>query len=335
MSRLRIALIGAGTFVRKAHAPAYAALHERCQVVAVCSRSHESAAAVAALLPEPVEIYDHIPSLLAMEKLDAVDIVLPIPLMPEVTALALTAGLHVVSEKPLAPTVAQAKPLLEIHRQHPGQVWMVAENWRYEEAYVRAGQAIRDGAIGKPLTCDFALQLPVLPGSPNYRTAWRRDGTFPGGFLLDGGVHHTAGLRLVLGEVESVGAVVAQQRDDLPPADTLAAWLRFANGVIGSYTVTYATGSPLSDNGLHVIGTEGSLRVTTQKLIIQRGDERTEESFGLPYSTHRELTAFVESALTGAPHRNSAQEALADLALMEAMLAAAESGAAVSVATNL
>jgi len=331
MSRLKIALIGAGTFVRKAHAPAWAALTERCQVVAVCSRSHESAAAVAALLPEPVTIYDHIPSLLTIEKLDAVDIVLPIPLLPEVTALALASGVHVVSEKPIAPTVAQAKPLLEIHRQHPGQVWMVAENWRYEEAYARAGQAIREGAIGRPLTCDFALQLPVMPETPNYRTVWRRSGNFPGGFLLDGGVHHTAGLRLVLGEVESVGAVVAQQRDDLPPADTLAAWLRFANGVIGSYTVTYAAGSPLCDNGLHVTGTEGSLRVTGAKLVIQRGDERTEESFGLPYSTHRELAAFVESALTGAPHRNPPEEALADLALVEAMLAAAESGRTQSV----
>ncbi|MFZ1756697.1 MAG: Gfo/Idh/MocA family oxidoreductase, partial [Caldilineaceae bacterium] len=116
--------------------------------------------------------------------------------------------------------------------------------------------------------------------------------------------------------------------------DTLAAWLRFANGVIGSYTVTYASGSPLGDNSLHVTGTEGSLRLNGQKLVIQRSEERMEESFGLPYSTHRELAAFIESALTGAPHRNSPQEALADLAVIEAMLAAAESGAAESVASD-
>ncbi|HRJ45554.1 MAG: Gfo/Idh/MocA family oxidoreductase [Caldilineaceae bacterium] len=331
MSRLRLALIGAGTFVRKAHAPAYAALQEQCQVVAVCSRSHESAAAVAALLPEAVTIYDHIPSLLAMEKLDAVDIVLPIPLLPEVTALALAAGVHVMSEKPIAPTLAEARPLLDLHSKRPGQVWMVAENWRYEEAFVAAGRAIREGVIGRPLTCDFALQLPVMPDTPNYRTVWRRSGGFPGGFLLDGGVHHVAGLRLVLGEIEAVGAVVAQQREDLPPADTLAAWLRFANGVIGSYTVTYAGGSPLGDNGLHVVGSAGSLRVTTQKLLIQRGTERREESFGLPFSTHREIAAFVESARTGAPHRNTPQEALADLAVVEALLAAGEKGREVQV----
>jgi len=335
MSRLRIALIGAGTFMRKAHIPAYTAMQDRCQVVAVCSRTRESAEAVAALLPEPVAIYDHIPSLLAVEDLDAVDIVLPIPLLPEVTAQALATGIHVVSEKPIAPTLAQALPLLELHRQRPQQVWMVAENWRYEEAFVQAGQAIQEGAIGRPITCDFSLQLPVMPGTPNYRTAWRRSGDFPGGFLLDGGVHHTAGLRLVLGEVARVGAVAAQQRDDLPPTDSLSAWLQFANGVIGSYTVTYAAGSPLCDNGLHVTGTEGSLRVTPQKLIIQRGDERTEESFGQPFSTHRELAAFVESALTGAPHRNAPAEALADLALVEAMLAAAEGGMAQNIAELL
>lgn len=334
MSRLRLALIGAGTFARKAHIPAYLDMQDVCQVVAVCTRSPESAQAAAEMLPEPVALYDHIPSLLAIEELDAVDIVLPIPLLAEVTAQALAAGIHVVSEKPIAPSLAQARPLLDIHRQHSGQVWMVAENWRYEDAYVRAGQAIAAGAIGRPLTCDFSLQLPVMPDTPNYRTVWRRRGDFPGGFLLDGGVHHTAGLRLVLGEVEEVGATVAQQREDLPPADTLAGWLRFANGAIGSYTVTYAAASLLGDNALHVTGSQGSLRVRNGLLCIQQGDERTEESFGPPFSTHRELRAFVDAARTGAPHRNTPEEALADLAIVEAMLAAAERGTGVRVATN-
>ena len=332
MNRLRIALIGAGTFVRKAHAPAYVALQERCQVVAVYSRTRQSAGAVAAMLPQPVALYDDIPSLLAVADLDAVDIVLPIPLLPEVTALALKAGVHVVSEKPIAPTLALARPLLDLHRQRPGQVWMVAENWRYEEAFVRAAQVIRAGAIGRPLTCDYSLQLPVAPGTPNYRTAWRRRGDFPGGFLLDGGVHHAAGLRLVLGEIERVSAIVAQQRTDLPPADSLSAWLRFANGVIGSYTVTYSAGSSLCDNSLHVVGSEGSLRVTSQTLTIQQGETCTEETFGLPYSTQRELAAFVESALTGAPHHNAPAEALADLAVVEALLEAGKAGMAQDVA---
>ena len=89
--------------------------------------------------------------------------------------------------------------------------------------------------------------MPLKPGNKYYHTDWRRSGTFPGGFLLDGGVHHVAALRQVVGEIVSVSAEVRQVRADLPPADTLSAALEFESGVIGSYSVTYAAAVAASD----------------------------------------------------------------------------------------
>ena len=331
-SPLRIALLGAGTFARKAHVPSLLALPDRFQIVAVCSRTRASAEAVAQMLPAPVAIHTDVPALLARDDVDAVDVILPIPELPDAVQMCLAAGKHVVSEKPIAPTLERARALIDGHAPHAKQVWMVAENWRYEDAFQAAGQAIQAGAIGRPLVCDWSLQLPVMPGAPNHQTVWRRTGTFPGGFLLDGGVHHVAGFRVVLGEIEAVSAAAAAHRPDLPPADTLCATLRFANGVVGSYSVTYAARSGLGSAALHVVGSEGSLRVDAVTLTLWReGEQQTVQTFPPHHSVERELAAFADAVLRGKPHRNSAQEALQDLAVVESMLAAAESGRRVSV----
>ena len=324
---LRIALIGAGAFMHKAHAPSLLELGDAAQIVAVYSRTRASAETVADSIPYPVEIYTDIETLLANESVEAVDVVLPAPMLPAVVSQALTAGKHVVSEKPIAPTVAEAQSLIARNRSFGDRVWMVGENWRYEEAFQAAAQAIRAGRIGQPLFCDLSMQLPVMADSPYLQTGWRRSGEFPGGFLLDGGVHHVAGLRVLLGEIESVCALTAAHRPDLPPADTMSVALRFSNGVIGTYLITYAVGSTLGSDAVHIGGTEGSLRVSRGDLVLQRGETCERRQFNVFISVREELAAFAAAVREGASHRNSPQEALQDLAIVEAMLKSAQTGA--------
>ncbi|MBX2997867.1 MAG: Gfo/Idh/MocA family oxidoreductase [Caldilineaceae bacterium] len=331
-SPIRLGLIGAGTFARKAHVPSLKNLPDQFEIVAVYSRTSESAAAVAAMLPHPVDLYTDAGMLLARADVEAVDIVLPIPMLVDAVRQALAAGKHVISEKPIAPTCAEAEALIDFYKGYTNQLWMVAENWRYEDAFLAAGEAIRRGEIGRPLYCDWSLILPVMPGAPGHRTLWRRTGDFPGGFLIDGGVHHAAGLRAVLGEIESVNAITAAHRPDLPPADTLIAALHFTNGAVGSYSVTYAARSGLADAALHVIGEEGSLRISAETLTIWREKGETTQSFPLHLSVERELAAFAESIRNGVAHRNPPQEALRDLAVIEAMLRSAETGTRQKVA---
>ncbi len=323
---VRIALIGAGTFVRKAHAPSLLELGDAAQIVAVYSRTRASAETVADSIPYDVEIYTDVAALLADESVEAVDIVLPIPLLPEVVSQALAAGKHVFSEKPIAQTVAEAQDLIARSRPYADQVWMVGENWRYEEAFHTAAQAIAAGRIGQPLFCDLSLQLQVQADSPHVQTTWRNSGEVLGGYLLDGGVHHIAGLRVLLGEIESVCALTAAHRAYLPPADTMSTALRFASGVVGTYLITYAVGSTLGTDAVHIGGTEGSLRVSRGELVLNRGEESERQEFNVLISVREELAAFLAAVRDGAPHRNSPQEALQDLAVVEAMLASAQAG---------
>ena len=182
-------------------------------------------------------------------------------------AQALAAGKHVISEKPIAPTRAEAQSLIDLHRRHPERVWMVAENWRYEEAFVRAAELLRAGAIGRPVVAHWAQYTPMTPASKYYVTDWRRAGEFAGGLLLDGGVHYVSALRMLLGEITNVAAMVKKASHDLNPVDTLTATLQFASGVQASYLNTFAVGTPFSA-ALTIVGDAGSLRVERGKLEL-------------------------------------------------------------------
>lgn len=321
---VRIALIGAGAFVRKAHAPSLLELGDAVQIVAVHSRTQASAETVAESIPYDVDIFTDIGMLLADESVEAVDIVLPIPMLPEVVLQALAAGKHVFSEKPIAQTVAEGQALIAACRPFGDRVWMVGENWRYEEAFQAAARALQAGRIGQPLFCDLSLQLPIK--ADYMGSTWRNSGELPGGYLLDGGVHHAAGLRVLLGEIESVCALTTAHREDLPPADTMSAALRFSSGVVGSYLITYAAGSALGTDAVHIGGSEGSLRVSRGELVIERDGESERQAFNVLISVREELAAFVAAVRDGTPHRNSPQEALQDLAVVEAMLESAQTG---------
>ena len=318
---VRIALIGAGAFVRKAHAPSLLELGDAAQIVAVYSRTQASAETVADSIPYDVDIYTDIAALLANESVEAVDVVLPIPMLPEVVSQALA--------------VAEAQDLIASSRPYGDRVWMVGENWRYEEAFQVAAQAIRAGRIGQPVFCDVSLQLPVKADSPYVQSTWRQSGEVVGGYLLDGGVHHVAGLRVLLGEIESVCALTAAHRADLPPADTMSVALRFASGVVGTYLITYAVGSTLGLDEVHIGGSEGSLRVSRGELVLERGEESERQQFNIFISVREELAAFVAAVRNGAQHRNSPEEALQDLAVVEAMLESAQTGTLRRVARHV
>jgi predicted dehydrogenase len=358
--RVRLAIVGAGIYARDAHLPALVRLQDRFDLVAIYSRSASSARALAdhwrtlcgatvvtASPSHPLtlspELTTDLSALLARDDIDAVDIVLPIPVQVEVVAQALAAGKHVVSEKPIAPSRAEAQSLIDLHRRHPERVWMVAENWRYEEAFVRAAELLRNHAIGRPVVAQWAQYSPMTPASKYYVTEWRRAGQFAGGLLLDGGVHYISVLRMLLGEVTSVAAMASQVAPDLKPADTLTATIQFAGGVQASYLNTFAVGTPFAA-ALTIVGDAGSLRVERGKLELAtsagiaagggtgpagmtQGANGIQEIRCTFYNgVQDELAAFGAAVAEGAPHRNSPLEALADLAVVEAMLASAADG---------
>jgi predicted dehydrogenase len=172
-----------------AHLPALAALGSAApKLRAVYSRSEKSAheladAAVAALnLTEtPAIHHDGDPSknldaLLARSDITTVIVALPITLQPEIILKSLAAGKHVLSEKPVAPDVAQGLDLIKKYNSQykgKGLIWRIAENFEAEPGYRAAGAAIAAGKIGKIIFFKTTVVNYIDKESKWYKTPWR------------------------------------------------------------------------------------------------------------------------------------------------------------------
>lgn len=271
---------------------------------------------------------DDLDALLARGDVEAVDIALTIATQPDAVRRALAAGKHVISEKPVAATVAEGRALLGDTAGYTNLVWMIAENWRYEPSLIAAQQIVVSGGIGRVISADFPFYVAMNPDNKYYHTAWRREGSYQGGFILDAGVHHTAALRMLLGEASQVRALATLHNPNLPPLDSLSGAIRFESGVIASYHVTFAVGVPFA-TAITVAGEGGTLRVSTDQLTIYRDGGEMIHSFERD-GVFGELRAFADAIRHGTAHMNAPIEGLRDVALIEALLNAAETGTPVT-----
>ena len=334
MSRkpIRIAVIGAGLFVEDTHLPSLLALRDDFTVVAIASRRPESAARLAATMPCPVESTTDVDALLARPEIDAVDIAVPIAATAELVHKALSSGKHVISEKPVAASSQEARSLLALHRTKPGQVWLVAENWRLEPAFRAAAASMRAGAIGAPKIVQWTNYAGLMPDERYYTTTWRRSAENDSGFILDGGVHHVAVLRLVVGEIAEIRAEVALQRADLPPFDTVAATLRFENGAVGTYLTTYAYQAPFP-SALHVVGDKGSLSVDTKRLVVHTPAGEAVRNFDSAHHGVQDgFAAFAGAIASGRVTDHDPEEAIRDVLVVEALMESARAATGVAPA---
>jgi predicted dehydrogenase len=332
---IRLGIIGTGLIVSAKHWPALEALQGAFQVVALANRSPAKAEALADIIATATGLrpmtYSSHREMLAKEPLGAVSLALPPVLNPEVAEAALAQGCHVLAEKPIAANLADAARMVRWPAQY-GRVLMIAENYRYLPSYRRAALLIAEGVIGSPLIVRWSYYQYLGQESPYYQTAWRQQPAHLGGYLSDAGVHHAAVLRMLLGDVESVSGQVASMRSDLPPADTLSATLRFKNGAMGTYAVTYALPGPRT--ALEVAGRKGVLLVSRYKVDLWQRD-RLVNSWDEPSHADGAVAMyedFAHSINTGAPSLSPPQEAVADLGLIAAIMRSSEVGRPVQIA---
>lgn len=178
--------------------------------------------------------------------------------------------------------------------------------------------------MGRVLGFRVRMQT-LVTGGKYYETEWRKVPSYQGGFLLDGGVHFTAGLRLLLGKANplaEVSAQTAQLQEHLTPLDTIDAALITKQGATGTVSISFGTtfkGSEWSvacDKG--VVSVSGS--------TVKVGDEEqtvNDERSGVP----PEIRMWGEALSQGTVNqRQSTEEALGDLELIEAMLRSGEEG---------
>ncbi|MFI5097378.1 MAG: Gfo/Idh/MocA family protein [Candidatus Acidiferrales bacterium] len=142
---VRIAVIGTG-FGQKVHVPAFRA-DDRCEVVAICAATPQSAARAAEQAGIP-QAYGDVHEMLATAQIDAVSIAVPPAAQPQLVIEAAKAGKHVFCEKPLATErEAAAEALAAVERA--GVTHAIDFIFPEISSWQRARSVLREGKLGK------------------------------------------------------------------------------------------------------------------------------------------------------------------------------------------
>jgi predicted dehydrogenase len=275
--QFRVGVIGTGLAFKDLHLPVIAELSDRLRVVATSSRTLAGAEAGARAVAEATglrpEACDNVQQLLARPDVDGVLIAVPINLTAGLARQALLAGKAVFAEKPLADDVAEARALLDLARSK-GLVLFVGENYRYQRQYRQFGELAASGLIGTPVLFRLNDLHFTSPQSKYATTAWRRQGTHRGGYLLDGGLHTIAGMRSVVpSPVTAVHGLATSFHPEFLARqnDTLLLHLTFAGGMIGDVGLGYGA---VDHEGRRpkIYGPEGTLVLFQDRIELWRAN---------------------------------------------------------------
>lgn len=296
-------------------------------VVAIASRSAERAADAAARLAIP-RAHGSYADLLADPDVDAVYIPLPNHLHAEWTIAAAEAGKHVLCEKPLALSVADARRMIE-HCERAGVALMEAFMYRLHPMWRTVVDLVASGRIG-----ELRAVQTVFAYRNEDPADIRNDAGKGGGALFDIGCYAIDLSRMLFGgEPTVVDAVV--RRDDRFGTDVLtSAVLDF-----GGRHATFVCSTQLEPaQRVEVFGTDGRIvldipfnippHLPTCVLVVAGGEppvqphvERIELAPADPYTVQAD--AFSTAVRLGRPVPIPPSNAVGNLAVIEAVLASA------------
>lgn len=317
---VRIGIIGCGAIARRAHIPALRAAG--AEVTTFASRSRSSAEAAQGDCEGAGVIVDDWRAAVESNDVDAVAICTPNALHAEMTIAAARAGKHVLVEKPIACTLADADQMLAAAHD-AGVMLMPAQNLRFNAPFVAARGLIERGEIGAVT----AVRAAFGHAGPK---AWAPDATWffdrdlaGGGALIDLGIHLADLLRAVTGDevVEAAGMLVG----DGAVEDAGTALLRFAGGAVGTLHASWISRGGL-DIQLTIFGTEGTMHLDAGTPLTVRPQGANSYQAEVPDDVPNLYAAFVEAVAKGAPLPVTGADGRAALAIIDAAYRSARSG---------
>lgn len=318
-----VCILGAG-FMAETHCQGYARVDD-AEVTAVVSPN--SAAEFVVEQDLDATAYADLESALSEADVDAVDVCTPTHTHREYVERAVEAGLPVLCEKPLAPTLEDAEAVRQTVADADLPV-MVAQVLRFFPQYAAAKEQVDAGRIGRPGVAR-ARRLSPLPDWAD----WYADRDASGGVFLDLAIHDFDYLRWTFGDVERVFA--RRVREDGLEHGT--ATLAFQNGAKGYVEASWA--QPES-RGLvsefELAGDEGVVGDDVDDAPVRfwagENEEIAESPLGDRDGYVRELSHFVECVQTGSDPAIGVDDAIEAMRISMAAERSAERGEPVTVA---
>jgi predicted dehydrogenase len=265
---MRGVTIGAGYFSRFQH-EAWSRIPE-VEIVAVCDLAEEKARA----MQEQFRIANRYTSwteMLDREKPDFVDIITPPVTHEEICAYASRRGIHVICQKPLAPTMEEATRIVETAHA-AGVRLMVHENFRWQPWYRKIKELQIAGTIGEFTHIHMLSRFGDGWGERAYldRQPFFRD--YPRLLIYETGVHFIDTFRFLLGEVKEVYAHLRRLNPVIRGEDAGQLFLCFESGATAiwdanRYNETEAPNPRYTFGEIRVDATGGHLTMDSEANI--------------------------------------------------------------------
>jgi predicted dehydrogenase len=275
-----------------------------------------------------------------------VDVITPPPSHQAICAEAARRGIHIMCQKPLAPTLAEAQVIVA-NAATAGVRFMVHENFRFQPWHRHIKRLLDQKAIGDRLfSLTFRSRMgdgwgenAYIPRQPYFRE-------YPKLLVYETGVHFIDTFRYLAGEITRVSAWLRRLNPIIRGEDCGLLVFEFVNGAIGQWDANRYNepSGPAADarytfGEFLIEGSGGSLRlapdgrITLKRLgederVVEYQPERRGFAGDCCYATQRH---FVDRLLDGAAFETSGEDYLKTLAVQEAVYQAAECHAPVKV----
>jgi predicted dehydrogenase len=313
------AMVGLGRISMQHLAPSLKASN-KAKVTALVSGHRDKADKMAAEYGVPAKNiynYENFDAIADNKDIDAVYIALPNSMHAEYTIRAAKAGKHVLCEKPMATTVADAEAMIAACKKADRKL-AIAYRCQLEPTNLRAMELIRSGKLGKIQAIESANGFNIRAGE------WRLNMKLAGGGpLMDMGVYSLNACRFLLGEepgeIKADWSVIDKDGRFNEVEENIAWSMKFPSGVVASCNTTYGANMPGfyrvhgSRGMIHVepaFGYDG-LRLTARIQGEQPIDEPNAEKD--PAQFTREADHLVDSIVSGKEPKISGQEGLFDM----------------------
>jgi len=303
---MRFAVIGAGWAARNVHLPGFKTAG--AEVVAICDVNETPANTLAAKYGIP-KVYTDWREMIEREKPDAVSVCLPNVLHREPTLFALSSGAHVLCEKPLATSVAEAREMFDAASK-AGRTLMAGQSWRFDAGSRAIRRVVDAGELGE-IYYGEATALRRM-GIPTWGLFHQKQYSH-GGALLDVGVHMldlaiwlmnnpdpvrvSAQTAAKFGKRPEIARMFrgAWEPQKFDVEDFAVALVHFANGATLLLRTSWATHIEAERFNVRVLGTDAG--VTTVPPVVYRNREGipADEQLRVVPSSHyeREMAHWV------------------------------------------
>jgi UDP-N-acetyl-2-amino-2-deoxyglucuronate dehydrogenase len=339
--KIRIGIVGGGN-ISETHARAARAI-PGVEIAAVCGNNKEK---VERLAREYGGVpYTDYGKFLAHEAMEMVALGSPSGMHAEQGIAAARRGLHVLTEKPIDITVARADALIAATDKAGVKLGVFFQD-RFKPDLRRVKTLLDGGILGKPILAEARVKWyrpPEYYGGSKWRGTTALDG---GGALINQGVHTVDLLLWLWGDVTAVQAKMSASLHKIEAEDTLVALLDFANGAFGTLIATTSV-FPGYPRSMELSGSEGTLAIE-QDLLVRAdllkpdssliGNEAGDNNQSAASPTVSDLRGhqaaledFLRAIETNGQPACNGREGRRSVALVEAIYAAARSGARVGV----